>query len=142
MSDDFFDDTTGMQTLFHLLGKNQKEKPLMNNNQINDICVEILEQFRELYFNQQCLDVMNSYCVSKYKMSLESILKDAEIDINEMEQYKQNNSIWVEFLTNIYLVINEQKEKLQLIDQTNTDKVLKNIKSLDRVLQLKLDLYM
>ncbi|AUM62669.1 hypothetical protein [Spiroplasma monobiae] len=139
MKDDFFDDGVNMKTLFHLLGDNQR--PEVTNKEINDMCLKVLMNFNKMYEDQKIIDLFDQFCIKKYKFKLETILNDSNIDLNEMEQYIENEAIWVELLTQISILIDIQDEYMQANYRENIKEIDKNIRVLDKVLRLRLDLY-
>ncbi|AHI52904.1 hypothetical protein [Spiroplasma culicicola] len=139
MTNDNFDNNVDMQTLFHLLG-DQKEQTL-SNTQINKTCEEILMTFHTLFNNQECKAIMDQICIAKYKMNLNQVLESSDINIAEMQQYSENDALWVEFLTLIYLIVAPNQDKLGIYLSREVSSLIKNIKKLDKALRLKLNLY-
>ncbi|AGR42134.1 hypothetical protein [Spiroplasma diminutum] len=139
MKDDFFDDNVNMTTLFHLLGDNQR--PNLSNKEINDMCLKVLLNFNKIYLDQKNIDLFDQVCIKKYKINLTTVLNDSNIYLNEIEQYSENQAIWVELLTLISMLISTNDNYLQVNFQDNIKEINKNIEILDKVLRLKLHLY-
>ncbi|WP_338984283.1 hypothetical protein [Spiroplasma endosymbiont of Diplazon laetatorius] len=139
MKDDFFDDNVNMKTLFHLLGDNQR--PELTNKEINDLCLKVLVNFNSIYSDQKIIELFDSICIKKYKFKLETILSDSDIDLNEMEQYSENQVIWVEFLTLCAMLIATNDNYLQATYKDEIKEIDKSTRVLDKVLRLRLDLY-
>ncbi|QHX36678.1 hypothetical protein [Spiroplasma sp. BIUS-1] len=139
MKDDFFDDGVNMNTLFHLLGDNQR--PEVTNKEINDMCLKVLSNFNNIYSDQKIVDLFDLFCIKKYKFKLDVILRDSDIDLNEMEQYSENQAIWVELLTLVSMLISIQDDYLQANFREKIREIENNIRVLDKALRLRLDLY-
>ncbi|ALD66428.1 hypothetical protein [Spiroplasma cantharicola] len=139
MSDDFLDDNVNMNTLFHLLGNNQRNE--ITNKEINELCIKVLSNFNLIYSDLKIINLFDKECLKKYKCDFKKILENEQINLKEMNQYSENPSIWVEFLTTISMLLNIQDNYLQTIFTEQIKEIKTNIKILDKSLRLRLNLY-
>ncbi|QBQ07701.1 hypothetical protein SGLAD_v1c05020 [Spiroplasma gladiatoris] len=129
-----------MKTLFHLLGENKTET--LSKSKINEICINILNDFKTILIDPKIALKINALCLQLYKIEFKQVLIDANIDLDEIEQYSDNQAVWVELLTIIFLAINNLYENKELLEYENVAKnIIKNIKLLDKSLKLRINLY-
>ncbi|WP_339033292.1 hypothetical protein [Spiroplasma endosymbiont of Cantharis rufa] len=139
MSDDFLDDNVKMNTLFHLLGNNQQ--PELKNRQINELCIKVLINFKEIYADLKIVSLFDKECLKRYKFNLNRLFNDCQIDLDEMQQYSENQYIWVEFLTLVSMLRTLENDYFQANFFNEINEINENIVVPDKTLRLRLNLF-